>query len=127
MVFILLYLVTLFCGGASDGLVVDIQKPVKEYVQDKAKVKEILVLNEAMLDADAAFQKELKAAKKSLAELNGNRQASEAELAAVFTTLDQKRAAARATILDDRFKMKALMTADEWRNVYAPPQKAETK
>ena len=120
MILLLIYLATLLGGGGLAGLVPDIQKPVKEYVQDAAKVKEILALNEAMLDTEAALQKDLKAAKKSLAKLNGKRQSSTAEFVAVFAAMDQQRAAAREKIVADRFKMKALMTAEEWRNVYAP-------
>jgi hypothetical protein len=126
MIVLLIYLATLFGGGT--GLVIDIKKPVKEYVQDKAKVKEILVLNAAMLDTEAALQKDLKTAKKSLAKLNGNRLASESEIVAAFEAFDQKRADARARIVDDRFKIKGLMTVDEWRNVYATDsQQTETK
>ena len=122
MIILLIYLATLFGGGGLAGLVPDIQKPVKEYVQDAAKVKEILALNETMLDTEAALQKDLKAAEKSLAELNGNRQTTAAEFVAVFAAMDQLRAVAREKIVADRFKMQALMTAEEWRNVYAPAQ-----
>jgi hypothetical protein len=120
MLILLVYLASLFGGGVV-GLVQDIKKPVKEYVQDKAAVKQILVLNAGMLDTEAALQKDLKAAKKSLAKLNGNRLASEAEIVAVFAAFDQKRAEARTKIVDDRFKMKELMTAEEWGKVYATP------
>jgi ERCC4-related helicase len=119
MIILLIFLASLF-GGGSSGLVQDVKKPVKEYVQDAAKVKALLVLNEEMLDTEAAFQKDLKAAKESLAELNLKRQSSEAEFVASFTAIDQLRAAAREKIVADRFQMKALMTAEEWRKVYAP-------
>ena len=102
MIILLIYLVSLLGGGAGEGLVIDITKPVKEYVQDQAKVKEILVLNKEMLTAEAALQKELKASKKSLAELNGNRLSSEVEMVAVFAAFDQKRAEARAKFIRGR-------------------------
>ena len=120
MILVLLYM-ALF-GGGGVTLVQDIEKPVKEYVQDAVRVKQILVLNEEMLDTEAALQKELKAAKKELAKLNGNRLSSEAEITATFQAMEQKRAEARTKIVSDRSKMKDLMTAEEWRSVYAPPK-----
>lgn len=121
MILILIYLATLF--GSGTGLVPDIEQSVKKHIKDQARSEQILVLNAAMLDAEKALQQDIKVAKKSLAELNGNRQAAEADLVSVLATLDARRAAARAKILDDRFRMKALMTADEWHLVYTPEAK----
>ena len=114
------YISSLFGGGSSDGLVKDIAKPVKEYVQDAAKVKQILAINKEMLVTEETFAKDIAKAKESLEELNGNRQTTAAEIVAIFADMDQKRAAAREMIVADRFKMQALMTAEEWRKVYAP-------
>ena len=85
----------LFSSGGVEGLVQDISKPVKQHVQDKAAMKQILVLNEEMRKEDAALAKDIATARKSLAKLNQNRLTSEAELAAVFAELEQKRANAR--------------------------------
>ena len=119
------YIFTLYSSGGSDGLVLDITKPVKQYVHDAAKAKQIISVNAEMMSEEAAFEKDEKKAKKQLAKLNSNRLSSEAELNEVFSTLDQKRADARVTILDRRFKMKEMMTAAEWNSVYAtagPPK-----
>ena len=118
MLFALLFLY-LFGGSGVDGMVKDIAKPVKEYVQDKAKAKQIIAINEEMLGEEAALRKDTGKAKKQVAKINGNRLASEAEFAEVFAVLDQKRAEAREKILENRFKMKELMTAGEWSRVYA--------
>jgi len=123
MIILLIYLASLFGGGAVESLVIDITKPVKTVVQDQARVKQILAINAEMLKAEAALQKEFKAAKKTLAELNGNRMTSEAEIVAVFAAFDLKRAEARAKIVENRSKMMALMSAEEWRNVYATATK----
>lgn len=115
---ILLFLLSLF-GGDTAGLVFDIEKPAKEYVQDSARVKQILAINKEMLKADEALQKELKAARKTLDKLNENRQTSAAEFSAAFADMDQKNSAARGKIVTSRFRMKELMSADEWHSVYA--------
>ena len=41
------------------------------------------------------------------------------EFTEVFAALDEKRAAAREKILNDRLKMRDLMTAEEWSKVCA--------
>ena len=109
----------LFSSHAGDFQVYDIEKPVKQYVVDTAKVKQILAINKAMLSEEADFNKNNITIKKQLAKINENRLAAESEFADAFTAIDAKRAAVREKILDDRFKMKALMTAEEWNQVYA--------
>jgi hypothetical protein len=109
----------LFSSSGSDGLVKDIAKHVKEYVHDEATAKQIIAINKEMIREDTTIEKEIAKIKKKLSKLNANRLTSEPEYDAVFTTLDQKRADAREKILDGRFKMKGLMTAAEWNNVYA--------
>ena len=47
-----------------------------------------------------------------------NKKVTDAELVAVYAAYDQKRLGARVKIADDRFKMKALMTAEEWGKIY---------
>jgi hypothetical protein len=113
-----LYLYSHFSSGGGEGLVRDIAKPVKQYVQDEVKAKQIIAINKEMLNEEAAFVKDIVKAEIRLAKLNGNRLASEAEFIEIFAALDQKRAGAREKILYNRFKMKGLMTAEEWSNVY---------
>ena len=115
----------LFSTSSLDALVIDIAKPVKQYVLVEATAKQILAINKEMLSDAADFEKDTKNTKKQLAKLNGNRLASESEFDNAFAALDQKRADARDKIVENRLKMKALMTAEEWSKVYAAegPQK----
>jgi len=114
-----LYLYSHFSSGCGDGLVKDIAKPVKQYVQDEAKAKQVIAINKEMLNEDAAFEKDIVKAKKNLAKLNGTVLPPRPSLLKFFAALDQERAGAREKIVDSRFKMKGLMTAEEWSNVYA--------
>ena len=111
------YLIILFGGG--EGLAKDISKPVKQHVQDEARMKRILAINEAMLKEEAKLAENISKTRKSMAKLNRNRSTSGDELQAVFIAVEQKRTEAREKILDGRFKMKALMTAEEWSKVFA--------
>jgi hypothetical protein len=114
----------LFSSG-THGLVKDIAKPVKQYVHDETRAKQIIATNKEMQSEEAALDKDTKKIKKRLAKLNENRLTSEEEFQALFAALDQKNADAREKILDSRFKMKGLMTAEEWNNVHmtAGPEK----
>ena len=109
----------MFSSGAGDFLVVDISKPVEQFVVDTVKAKQIIVINQAMLNDEAEFNKDYMAFKGQLVKINAKRLAIESEFEGVFATIDAKRTAAREKILDHRFKMKALMTADEWHKVHA--------
>ena len=104
---------------AGSGLVYDIEEPVKQHVKVEATVKQIIAINKEMLKEDAALVKATEKAKKELAKIHANRLASESDFAEAFAALDEKRALAREKILDGRFKMRELMTAEEWRSVYA--------
>ena len=119
IVLLLVGLFAMFGGNGGEGLVKDIAKPVKQHVLDKTKATQIIEINKEMLEAEAAFAKDVAKAKKQLAKLNGDRLAPEGEFDAVFTALAKKRTDTREGIIDRRFKIKELMTAAEWNNVYA--------
>ncbi len=108
-----------FSAGGSDGLVFNINEPVKQYILDKATAKQVIAINKEMLNEETDFEKDSGKAKKQLAKLNGNRLSSDASFDEVFTALDQKRAATRDKIVENRFRMKELMTAEEWNKIYA--------
>lgn len=114
------FVAPLFGGGA---LIYDISEPVKEYVQDKETAKQIITINEAMLEEVDLFVKDFAEAGKSLAELNGNRSTTDDEFQAVFTALELQRADIHEQILDGRFQMKELMTVEEWNQVFSDPPK----
>lgn len=118
MIWALLYVY--FFGSSNHGLVKDITNPVKKLVLDEAKAKEIIEINKAMLKADEALNKDLQKAQKQLAELNRNRLVPESEFANLHAALDQQRVEVRNKIVADRFRMKSLMTAEQWTAVYPP-------
>lgn len=72
-----------------------------------------------MLQEEAAFAEVTAETKKRLADINTNRLAAESDFTEVFTKLDAQRTVAREKVLDNRFRMRELMSAEEWRNVYA--------
>jgi hypothetical protein len=108
-----------YLSTGSSGLVFDISEPVKQHVRNETTIKQIIAINEEMLKAEASLQNDTVKAKKQIAKINLNRHASEKEFAEAFAALDEKRARAREKILDGRFKMRELMTAEEWGSVYA--------
>jgi hypothetical protein len=106
-------------SSGMDLLVKDIEKPVKQYVQNEATDKQIISINKEMRSENVSANKDIKEEKKLLAKVNRNRLATDAEFDEAFDAIDQMRATAHEKILDGRFKMKELMTAQEWTNVYA--------
>jgi hypothetical protein len=108
----------LFATSGGDGIVADIAKPVKQYVQDEAKAEQVIAINKKMLSEEAALKEDIAKAREQIAKRNGNRLASEAEFTKIFAALDQKRADFFKKLVDSRFKMKELMTAEEWRSVH---------
>jgi hypothetical protein len=106
-------------SSGMDLLVKDIEKPVKQYVQNEATAKQIISVNKEMRSENEFVNKDIKEEKKRLAKINGIRLATDAEFDEAFDAIDQMRATAREKILDGRFKMKGLMTAQEWTSVYA--------
>jgi hypothetical protein len=114
----LYYLVGLF-GSGGDVLIIDVQKPLKQYVIDPARVAQLLAINETMQQQGEAFRQKFSQQRKDLSELNSRRLTTEAEFAAVFASVDQNRSALRVRIVAERSRMKGLMSADEWAKVYA--------
>ena len=114
----LYYLVGLF-GSGGDVLIIDVQKPLKQYVIDPARVAQLLAINETMQQQGEAFREKFSQQRKDLSELNSRRLTTEAEFAAVFASVDQNRSALRVQIVAERSRMKGLMSADEWAKVYA--------
>ena len=109
----------LFGSSAGGGLVKDISEPVKQNIKIEATAKQIIEINKKMLEEEADFNQTLLEARKQIAKINANRLASESEFIQVFAALDAQRAATREKILDNRFKMRELMSAEEWSRVYA--------
>ena len=108
-----------FLSGTSSGLIYDISDPVKQYLKVGAMASQIITINEEMLQEEAEFAEITAKAKQQLSEINTNRLASESDFTVVFTAQYQQLTASRNRILDQRFKMRELMSAEEWRNVYA--------
>lgn len=113
------YLARLFGFGADAPLVIDIKKPIQEYIADPERKTKALAINETMQDQAKAFSGELASMRKELTAIQAKRLSSEAEFTALFTTVDAKCAALRAQLLTERLALKGLMTADEWAKVYA--------
>lgn len=113
------YLIILMGGG--EGLVKDISKPVKQYIQDESGAKQILAINKAMLKEEAMLAKEIQTTRKAMAKLNRSRSTTGEELLAAFTAVEQRRSQAREQILEGRFQIRALMTNEEWDNVFTGP------
>jgi hypothetical protein len=107
-----------FFGSSNQGLVKDLSKPVKKLVLDDAKAREIIDINQGMLKADKALAQDLEKAQKQLADLNRNRLVPESEFAKIHVALDQQRTAVREKLVEDRFRMKSLMTAEQWASVH---------
>ena len=111
-------------GGHSHSAL-DISGPVKEYVTVPARAEQIIAVNKEMIDGEAAFESLVDRIRKRLADANDQRLASREAFAQAFASYDREHAAARERSLNLRFAMRELMTAEEWRNVFAAASKAE--
>lgn len=106
-------------SGRTDALFIDVQEPLKQYVTDPARAAQLLAINETIQQQAEAFVQYYSGQRKELFDLNSRRLATEAEFAAAFAAIDQKRSALRVQLVAERFQMKDLMSADEWAKVYA--------
>ncbi len=118
MLLALLFMLLMGPGG-SEGRVVDVSTSVKEQVADPGKRKEILGILKKIQAEDLQSAKEVAAARAALVRLNRDRLCASEEMLAVYSDLDAKRSRSLQAILEERFRMKRLMTEEEWQRVHA--------
>ena len=122
MIWVMLYYLL---SGSPSGLVYDISDPVEQYVAVKETAKQIISINKEMLQEEAKQVEVNTKAKTLLAAINANRLATESDIKAVLTEVEKQRIVARNRIIEMRFGMRDLMSAEEWRNVYAAASQHE--
>jgi Spy/CpxP family protein refolding chaperone len=92
----------------------DVSGLVEKHVQDPEKVKQVnAVMGEIITEIKSA-QEQHRQYHRALYELNANYSASPEEFTKILDELNNSRMRSAAKILGLRFKMKALLTAQEW-------------
>ena len=116
-----LFVLLFSSGHGIDGLVHDFSARIGACIPDRTLAKQVTACNREMLEAEASFNEHAARARASLIELNRRRDVTTQELEAAFVSLDAERAKARDAAVAARFRMKALMTAEQWNCVHAAP------
>jgi len=116
-------LAALLVGMGGDGLSIDDFKDrIKDTISDKARVEQINGILDEMEELAKDYDEELKSVGKRVSDYNKDYDAPEYGLQAIFADGIESSNAARAKFLDRHFKMKDLMTEDEWNKIFAPPK-----
>jgi hypothetical protein len=115
-----LLLVSLGLGGAQlDNVFVDIKKPVKQTVTDRERRDQIL---EVRAELQKTLNKNQKAWKKQVEDfldVQDDYSSTEADFDEQQARISELLTAKAQTVLDARDRMKALMTREEWEQVFA--------
>ncbi len=114
---ILMYVLGL--GGSTIDVIKD---DVKTYVVDSERANEIVIVLSEMEDVMANYYKQIDEIHEEVQQLNAEYDSSEDEYTAVAEKGHEIVLDVRSRVLDQRFKMKELMTHEEWAAVFPPPE-----
>lgn len=102
-------------GASVDRGLQDMKDLVKKTVKDSAKAEEIQgILGQIAQEVRVSYQHS-RDSHRMLYELNSNYQATPEEFTKILDDLNNHRMRTAGTILGLRFKMKGLVTTDEWK------------
>jgi len=101
-----------------------VEKRIKANVEDAARREQALQIVDRMEDANKAYWTQREKAAKSLAALIGNRATQPPALKSALDPLLADASRVRAQLVDLRFQLKSVLTANEWAAVFPPPKVA---
>jgi hypothetical protein len=116
MIWGLLYLIAVLTGGGTESpyLNPDIEKVLKEVIEDVDRRKEALVLAKEYKAEWKAYNKKRKKALKSGKSFNKERVADHEALAGAFKQTREQRRAVHQKAIEVRLKIQQLTTSEEW-------------
>jgi hypothetical protein len=118
----------LFLGIGGGGLSIDDFKDnVKNTISDKERVEQINEVFDEMEDLMKAYVEELESVGQQIGDLNKDYDAPDSRLEDLLANGIKSGNVSRGKLLDLRFKMRDLMTEEEWKGVFAPPKSEESK
>ena len=110
----------LFFGSAADYYFVDnLEKGVKEYVEDKAVRKEILTDLKDVEVLAKSFNKKRKGELKQLKEMNLNYEAKASDFNSFYDHLAEERRDFQSAVIDVRIKVLSKISDIEWEKIIA--------
>lgn len=118
LIAIIATLTILFGGGSLEHYLLNVKKPVKAAVQNKATVNDVLALSKELGQQISARNKTLTILKKSFLDLHTNHDSNLPDFETIFDKVEIEREEGQKNILDARFAMKELMTEEEWTEVF---------
>lgn len=92
----------------------DVSGLVEKHVKNPETVKQVNVVMGELITEIKSAREQQRQAHRALYELNANYSASPEEFTKILDELNNNRMRSSAKILGLRFKMKALLTAEEW-------------
>ena len=115
-------LMLIFGGSSLEFFLINLKKPVKEYVADEDR-------QDAILDAGKALEEDLKVLTKdveehfrALVEVHSVYESTTEDYLAAGAKLKADQNRLTTLVLDARDTMKAQMTREEWEAVFAEPE-----
>lgn len=112
--------IILLMGGGSFSFENALKPHVEEAIPDKELRKAVLNIAKEMDEERESFSDSMKEHGGELRDLNKKRTLSSADYDRFFEGTDKRRDEARQRTIDLRFKMKALLTAEQWEAIFGP-------
>ena len=112
--------IILLMGGSSFSFEKALKPSVEEAIPDKDLRKAVLNIAKEMDEERKSFSDSMKEHGSDLSDLNRKRTLSSADYDKFFEGTDKRRDEARQRTIDLRFKMKALLTAEQWETIFGP-------
>ena len=114
---ILYFIYALGFGGSTLDVIKD---DVKTYVVDSTRANEIVIVLDEVEDIMASYYKKIDGIHVEIERMNAEYDSSDEQYSAVQEKGHDFVVELRSKILNQRFKMKELMTREEWLAVFPP-------
>jgi hypothetical protein len=118
----MLILYFMYALGLGGSTLADIKGDLKTYVADSARADQIVSHLEEVESIISSDNKKIKEIHVEVERLNANYDSTDEQYAAVLEKGHKITLDSRNRILEQRFKMKKLMSHEEWVAVFPPPE-----
>jgi hypothetical protein len=113
-------LILIFGGGGSlENYLLNIKKPAKAAVEEKATVKELVSLSKDLGKQLKTANKDLTELQTQFVDLHAKQNLTQQDFEPLIDAMLDIEHSAQQEILDTREAMKKLLTEDEWQQIFA--------
>jgi hypothetical protein len=96
---------------------------IEQAIDNPDKEKNLLSIVEEMEKESKSYSKELASGGKKMAKLNKNYASTQDEFSTLLSGVNSARVKTQEKMVEYRYKLRELMTPDEWKKVFPAPAK----